>query len=183
MTENNEMAVSKCENYVENLHPSVKPSSVKQNIRTHPPAKSGFGLQAGSYKGLQNPQTSMSYAGFEPRPYGTAVSVTNHYTGWAVVRVSDNACYVLSTFKGHRCPYKKYWRLDKSGDRGGQWTGPPRAPNIAFNQLYLSVKFAEKHYLVCTNPCSSCNPSTIDLRMLSYIVPPTLENYRSGNKK
>ncbi|GFV06611.1 hypothetical protein TNCV_2949331 [Trichonephila clavipes] len=22
------------------------------------------------------------YQGFEPRPYGTAVSVTNHYTGW-----------------------------------------------------------------------------------------------------
>ncbi|GFU73089.1 hypothetical protein TNCV_1353801 [Trichonephila clavipes] len=28
-------------------------------------------------------QTSMSYPGFERRLYSTAVSVTNHYTGWA----------------------------------------------------------------------------------------------------
>ncbi|GFT11237.1 hypothetical protein TNCV_1143751 [Trichonephila clavipes] len=27
-------------------------------------------------------QTSMSSPGFEPSPYGTAVSVANHYTGW-----------------------------------------------------------------------------------------------------
>ncbi|GFX63888.1 uncharacterized protein TNCV_4346031 [Trichonephila clavipes] len=27
-------------------------------------------------------QTSMPSPGFEPRPYVTAVSVTNHYTGW-----------------------------------------------------------------------------------------------------
>ncbi|GFX08998.1 hypothetical protein TNCV_4165771 [Trichonephila clavipes] len=30
-------------------------------------------------------QTSMSAPGFEPRPNGTAVSVTNHYTGWATI--------------------------------------------------------------------------------------------------
>ncbi|GFW41175.1 hypothetical protein TNCV_842151 [Trichonephila clavipes] len=28
-------------------------------------------------------QTSMSSPGFEPSPYGTVVSVANHYTGWA----------------------------------------------------------------------------------------------------
>ncbi|GFV65518.1 hypothetical protein TNCV_1737551 [Trichonephila clavipes] len=28
-------------------------------------------------------QTTMSSPGFEPSPYGTAVSVANHYTGWA----------------------------------------------------------------------------------------------------
>ncbi|GFU36189.1 hypothetical protein TNCV_191941 [Trichonephila clavipes] len=27
-------------------------------------------------------QTSMSSPGFEPSPYGTTVSVANHYTGW-----------------------------------------------------------------------------------------------------
>ncbi|GFW45239.1 hypothetical protein TNCV_4733471 [Trichonephila clavipes] len=27
----------------------------------------------------------MPSPGFEPMPYGTAVSVTNHYTGWAVI--------------------------------------------------------------------------------------------------
>ncbi|GFX47609.1 hypothetical protein TNCV_3016281 [Trichonephila clavipes] len=29
-------------------------------------------------------QTSMSFPGFEPSPNGTALSVTNHYTGWAI---------------------------------------------------------------------------------------------------
>ncbi|GFX09817.1 hypothetical protein TNCV_654161 [Trichonephila clavipes] len=28
-------------------------------------------------------QTSMPSPGFEPRPYGTAVSVTEYHTGWA----------------------------------------------------------------------------------------------------
>ncbi|GFW15171.1 hypothetical protein TNCV_173181 [Trichonephila clavipes] len=28
-------------------------------------------------------QTSVPSPGFEPRPYATAVSVANHYTGWA----------------------------------------------------------------------------------------------------
>ncbi|GFV23563.1 uncharacterized protein TNCV_1906911 [Trichonephila clavipes] len=32
-------------------------------------------------------QTSMSSPGFEPRPYGTAVSVANHCTGWATRKV------------------------------------------------------------------------------------------------
>ncbi|GFT74053.1 hypothetical protein TNCV_3707861 [Trichonephila clavipes] len=30
-------------------------------------------------------QTSMSSQGFEPIPYGTVVSVANHYTGWVTV--------------------------------------------------------------------------------------------------
>ncbi|GFU52162.1 transposable element Tcb2 transposase [Trichonephila clavipes] len=34
-------------------------------------------------KGTIHLQTSMSSPGFEPSPYGTAVSVANHYTGWA----------------------------------------------------------------------------------------------------
>ncbi|GFV35630.1 hypothetical protein TNCV_5016451 [Trichonephila clavipes] len=29
-------------------------------------------------------KTSLPPPGFEPRPYGTAVSVANHYTGWVV---------------------------------------------------------------------------------------------------
>ncbi|GFW13618.1 hypothetical protein TNCV_1210841 [Trichonephila clavipes] len=28
-------------------------------------------------------QISMSSPGFEPSPYGTSISVANHYTGWA----------------------------------------------------------------------------------------------------
>ncbi|GFY34191.1 hypothetical protein TNCV_2504941 [Trichonephila clavipes] len=35
-------------------------------------------------------QTSMSSPGFEPRPYGTAVSVTNHYTGWVIFNAVKN---------------------------------------------------------------------------------------------
>ncbi|GFU33152.1 hypothetical protein TNCV_4156691 [Trichonephila clavipes] len=34
-------------------------------------------------KGTIHLQTSMSSPGFEPSSYGTAVSVANHYTGWA----------------------------------------------------------------------------------------------------
>ncbi|GFX52635.1 dynein heavy chain 3, axonemal [Trichonephila clavipes] len=33
-------------------------------------------------KGTIHLQTFMSYPGFEPSPYGTAVSVANHSTGW-----------------------------------------------------------------------------------------------------
>ncbi|GFU22862.1 hypothetical protein TNCV_4966081 [Trichonephila clavipes] len=35
------------------------------------------------HKGTIHLQTSMSSPGFKPSPYGTAVSVANHYTGWA----------------------------------------------------------------------------------------------------
>ncbi|GFS61213.1 hypothetical protein TNCV_3104721 [Trichonephila clavipes] len=35
------------------------------------------------HQGTIHSQTSMSSPGFEPRPYGTAVRVANHYTGWA----------------------------------------------------------------------------------------------------
>ncbi|GFX23213.1 hypothetical protein TNCV_4559951 [Trichonephila clavipes] len=34
-------------------------------------------------KGTTHLKTSMRSLGFETRPNGTAVSVTNHYTGWA----------------------------------------------------------------------------------------------------
>ncbi|GFV48951.1 hypothetical protein TNCV_1093511 [Trichonephila clavipes] len=36
-------------------------------------------------KGTIYLQTSTSSPGFEPSPYGTAVSIANHYTGWATV--------------------------------------------------------------------------------------------------
>ncbi|GFV50326.1 hypothetical protein TNCV_622341 [Trichonephila clavipes] len=35
--------------------------------------------------GTKQLQTSMSSLGFEPSPYGTAVSVANLYTGWATL--------------------------------------------------------------------------------------------------
>ncbi|GFW73619.1 hypothetical protein TNCV_1540741 [Trichonephila clavipes] len=38
------------------------------------------------HEGIINLQTSTSSLGFEPRPYGTAVSVANHSTGWATHR-------------------------------------------------------------------------------------------------
>ncbi|GFY01208.1 uncharacterized protein TNCV_5076751 [Trichonephila clavipes] len=34
----------------------------------------------------------MPYPEFESRPYGTAISVTNHYTGWASARVFTSHC-------------------------------------------------------------------------------------------
>ncbi|GFW83359.1 hypothetical protein TNCV_2544571 [Trichonephila clavipes] len=34
-------------------------------------------------KGTIHLQTSMSSLGFEPSPYGTAICIANHYTGWA----------------------------------------------------------------------------------------------------
>ncbi|GFV55715.1 hypothetical protein TNCV_755151 [Trichonephila clavipes] len=37
-------------------------------------------------KGTIHLQSSMSSPGFEPNPYGTAVSDTDHYTGWATYR-------------------------------------------------------------------------------------------------
>ncbi|GFT85095.1 hypothetical protein TNCV_791281 [Trichonephila clavipes] len=41
-------------------------------------------------KGTIHLQTSMPSPGFEPRPYGTTVSVTNHYTGWAVKKLFNS---------------------------------------------------------------------------------------------
>ncbi|GFV95231.1 hypothetical protein TNCV_1293491 [Trichonephila clavipes] len=38
------------------------------------------------HKSTVHLQTSMPSSGFEPRPYGMAVSFTNHYTGWAASR-------------------------------------------------------------------------------------------------
>ncbi|GFX18869.1 hypothetical protein TNCV_321761 [Trichonephila clavipes] len=32
-------------------------------------------------------QTSMPFPGFEPRPYGTAVSVADHYTRWVTTNI------------------------------------------------------------------------------------------------
>ncbi|GFW85212.1 hypothetical protein TNCV_3249521 [Trichonephila clavipes] len=43
-------------------------------------------------------QTSMCYPEFEPRPCGTAVNVTNHYTGWATGCIISNTFY-FDTFK------------------------------------------------------------------------------------
>ncbi|GFT25232.1 hypothetical protein TNCV_181051 [Trichonephila clavipes] len=37
-------------------------------------------------EGIIHLETSMPSPGFEPRPYATAVSVTNNYTGWSWVR-------------------------------------------------------------------------------------------------
>ncbi|GFT27553.1 hypothetical protein TNCV_1276321 [Trichonephila clavipes] len=36
-------------------------------------------------KGTKHLQTSIPSQGFEPRPYDTAVRITNHYTGWATL--------------------------------------------------------------------------------------------------
>ncbi|GFU23977.1 hypothetical protein TNCV_3332051 [Trichonephila clavipes] len=39
--------------------------------------------------------TSMPSPGFEPSPYGTAVSVTNRYTGWAVTMLNCTRNLIL----------------------------------------------------------------------------------------
>ncbi|GFV56289.1 hypothetical protein TNCV_106451 [Trichonephila clavipes] len=41
-------------------------------------------------------QTSMPSPEFEPRTYGTAVSVTNHYTGGATINQFDNLNVLLN---------------------------------------------------------------------------------------
>ncbi|GFT23202.1 hypothetical protein TNCV_1859111 [Trichonephila clavipes] len=55
-----------------------------------PPTNHTRGLAAGRLfrvppcrKGTVHLETPMSSPGFEPCPYGSAVSVANHYTGWA----------------------------------------------------------------------------------------------------
>ncbi|GFW93242.1 hypothetical protein TNCV_2603601 [Trichonephila clavipes] len=44
-------------------------------------------------------QTSMPSPGFDPRPYGTVVSVTNHYTGWEAAL--NPAAYLLRLSVGN----------------------------------------------------------------------------------
>ncbi|GFX82250.1 hypothetical protein TNCV_972621 [Trichonephila clavipes] len=41
-------------------------------------------------KGTAHLQTSISSTGFKSRPYGTAISVTNNYTKWAVCLIVFN---------------------------------------------------------------------------------------------
>ncbi|GFT01676.1 hypothetical protein TNCV_4205051 [Trichonephila clavipes] len=43
-------------------------------------------------------QTSMSSPGFETSPNGTAVSVANHYTGWATNLLLDTILQISKTF-------------------------------------------------------------------------------------
>ncbi|GFX30642.1 hypothetical protein TNCV_4861661 [Trichonephila clavipes] len=38
-------------------------------------------------------QTAMSSPGFEPSPYCTAVSIANHYTGWATAQLHNYKKY------------------------------------------------------------------------------------------
>ncbi|GFT39394.1 hypothetical protein TNCV_2422961 [Trichonephila clavipes] len=42
-----------------------------------------------SREGTIHLQRTIPSLGFEPRPYGTAVSVTNHSTGWAAMLIYD----------------------------------------------------------------------------------------------
>ncbi|GFV71362.1 hypothetical protein TNCV_3133531 [Trichonephila clavipes] len=44
-------------------------------------------------KGIIHLQTSMPFPGFEPSPYGTTVSITNHYTGWKDEEESNDVMY------------------------------------------------------------------------------------------
>ncbi|GFT74059.1 hypothetical protein TNCV_3707911 [Trichonephila clavipes] len=48
-------------------------------------------------KGTIHLQTSLPSPGFEPSPYGTAVSVANHYTGWVTERSVERWATVLGT--------------------------------------------------------------------------------------
>ncbi|GFU65777.1 hypothetical protein TNCV_5059111 [Trichonephila clavipes] len=56
-------------------------SSSSTNITRGLAARSLFRLPP-YHKSTIHLQTSMTSPEFEPRPYGTAVNVTNHYTGW-----------------------------------------------------------------------------------------------------
>ncbi|GFW81741.1 hypothetical protein TNCV_2884151 [Trichonephila clavipes] len=58
-------------------------------------------------EGTMHLQTSVSSPGFEPRPYGTAVSIANHYTWWATewamktYRVQRGR-YTLNLYRGSK---------------------------------------------------------------------------------
>ncbi|GFY27885.1 hypothetical protein TNCV_243501 [Trichonephila clavipes] len=65
------------------------------------------------HKGTLHLQTPMPSLGFEPRPYGTAVSIINHYTGWD--KISKEDCHgwdvvqsgrrIFDDFFQHLWPY------------------------------------------------------------------------------
>ncbi|GFW47794.1 HTH_Tnp_Tc3_2 domain-containing protein [Trichonephila clavipes] len=57
--------------------------------------------------------TSMSSPGFEPNPYGTAVSVANHYIGWATLNVSQCTADVAGQVYRSECAVRNCWE---------QWT-------------------------------------------------------------
>ncbi|GFX02649.1 hypothetical protein TNCV_3869861 [Trichonephila clavipes] len=47
-------------------------------------------------------ETSMPSPGLEARPYGTPVSVTNHYTEWAASKSRIYRRYYISYFSYHK---------------------------------------------------------------------------------
>ncbi|GFV05089.1 hypothetical protein TNCV_223031 [Trichonephila clavipes] len=50
-------------------------------------------------KGTIHLQTFISFQGLEPRPYGTAVSDTNHYIGWADTYDISSYSYIVKNLK------------------------------------------------------------------------------------
>ncbi|GFV42042.1 hypothetical protein TNCV_1569091 [Trichonephila clavipes] len=58
-------------------------------------------------------QTSMSSPEFEPSPYGTAVSVANHYTGWATLYSCKSMHYVYGCVNSNcRAALRMYRAVD-----------------------------------------------------------------------
>ncbi|GFV59700.1 transposable element Tc1 transposase [Trichonephila clavipes] len=58
-------------------------SRLEKSVYEHATSKEDLKNVLSTKKRRITTQMSMSYPGFEPTPYGTAVSVTSHYTGWA----------------------------------------------------------------------------------------------------
>ncbi|GFU74575.1 hypothetical protein TNCV_5138961 [Trichonephila clavipes] len=74
------------------------PSTTREDLRLFrvPPCR----------KDTLHSQTSMTSPGFEPSPYGIAVSVANHYTGWATHlfgRIGNPSIYIKLFAKEQYC--------------------------------------------------------------------------------
>ncbi|GFV74520.1 hypothetical protein TNCV_5129621 [Trichonephila clavipes] len=68
-------------------------SSPSTNLTRGPAARRLFKVppcREGTIHDTIHLQTSMSSPGFKPSPNGTAVSVANHYTGWATIYTSSS---------------------------------------------------------------------------------------------
>ncbi|GFV83337.1 transposable element Tcb2 transposase [Trichonephila clavipes] len=61
----------------------------RSGVGQRPPTYLPFSPTQPCRKGSIHLLRSMPFPGFEPRPYGIAVSVTIHYTGWACAKIED----------------------------------------------------------------------------------------------
>ncbi|GFT40090.1 hypothetical protein TNCV_2171071 [Trichonephila clavipes] len=103
----------------------------------------------------------MSSPGFEPSPYGTAVSVANHYTGWATRYhlVIDLEVLVTVAFPYLQSLYvAKYQRVNAKS----------HVDTMLKTSSSPAILFYPTYFLIC------CLSSTSIGQQLSRFTPPTL---------